>query len=102
MISPSVRLRLLEIAHKIQTSEEVSFEEMTFIQKWADHNRHAYEILQAARRKAIQGEPEPGSIDHLVEGMNLGFPDPSSHLIGPQSPDDLANFFKAPPWMRHD
>ncbi len=102
MLSTNTRLRLVIIADKISKSEEVSFEEATFIQKWANHNRHAYEILQKARRRAISGEPEPGSLDDLIDGMNLGFADPSSHLTGPQSPDDLANFFKAPPWLKND
>jgi hypothetical protein len=102
MLSPNIRLRLENIADRISKNEEVSFEEVSFIQKWANHNRHAYEILQKARRRSISGEPEPGSLDDLIDGMNLGFADPSSHLIGPQSPDDLANFFKAPPWLKND
>jgi hypothetical protein len=102
MLSPNTRLRLENIADRISKNEEVSFEEVSFIQKWANHNRHAYEILQKARRRAMSGEPEPGSLDDLIDAMNLGFADPSSHLIGPQSPDDLANFFKAPPWLKND
>ena len=55
MLSTNTRLRLVIIADKISKSEEVSFEEAAFIQKWASHNRHAYEILQKARRRAISG-----------------------------------------------
>ena len=102
MVSAQTRLRLEDIAARIATGEEVSFEEASFIQKWATHNRHAYEILERARRMAISGKPKPGSMDELIDGMNLGFSDPGRHLIGPQSPDDLSNFFKAPPWLRHD
>jgi hypothetical protein len=76
MISPQTRVRLEDIASRIATGEEVSFEEASFIQKWATHNRHAYEILEKARRRAISGEPEPGSMNELVDGMNLGFSDP--------------------------
>ncbi len=102
MLSTDTRLQLQDIADRISRHEEISLKEISLIQKWSDHNRHAYEILQKARRRAISGEPEPGSLDELIDGMNLGFADPSSHLVGPQSPDDLANFFRAPPWLRHD
>ena len=49
-----------------------------------------------------RGEPEPGSLDDLIDGMNLGFADPSSHLIGPQSPNDLANFFQSTTVAQND
>jgi hypothetical protein len=83
MLSTDTRLQLQTIADRISRNDEVSFEEISLIQKWSDHNRHAYEILQKARRRAISGEPEPGSLDELIDGMNLGFADPSSHLVGP-------------------
>lgn len=100
MLSADTRIRIENIAKRIAEGIEVSLDEMTFIQKWATHNRHAYEMLQKARRRAITGKPKPGSIDELIDGMNLGFADPSEHLIGPQSPEDLADFFRAPPWLR--
>lgn len=102
MLSTDTRVKLQDIAERISINEEVSFEEVSLIQKWSNHNRHAYELLQRARRRAVMGEPEPGSLDELIDGMNLGFADPSSHLVGPQSPDDLANFFRAPGWLRND
>ena len=97
MLSTDVRLRLEYIADRIANHAEVSLEDMTMIQKWADHNRHAAEILRRARREAIQGKPEPGSLDELMNALDLGDPDPSNHLIGPQNPEDLYNWFKRRP-----
>jgi hypothetical protein len=41
----------------------------------------------------------------LLDGLDLGNPDPSEHLIGPQSPDDLAKWFKrdkSDDWLQND
>ena len=103
MLSTDTRLRLEAIAARIVAGEEVSFEEMTFIQKWADHNRHAAKILNQARREAIQGKPEPGSMDEFLNDLDLGDPDPRNHLIGPQDPTDLARWFTNPEnWFYQD
>lgn len=103
MLSTDTRLRLEAIAARIVSGKEVSFEEMTFIQKWADHNRHAAKILNQARREAIQGKPEPGSMDEFLNNLDLGDPDPRDHLIGPQDPTDLARWFTKPEnWFNQD
>lgn len=96
MLSTETRLRLEEIAGRIARKEEVSFDEMTFIQKWADHNRAAARILNQARRESVQGKPEPGSMDEFLNDLDLGDPDPRNHLIGPQDPVDLAAWFTRP------
>ena len=102
MLSTQTRLRLETIAQKIANHEEVSFEEMQWAQKWADHNRSAASIMNKARRVAINGVPEKGSLDEFMNDLDLGDPDPSNHLIGPQDPDTLAKWFKAPPWLKND
>ncbi len=105
MLSTQTRLRLENIADRIKKGEEVTFEEMTWAQKWADHNRIAARILSQARRISVQGEPEKGSLDEFLNDLDLGDPDPSNHLIGPQDPIDLANWFiqdKPDDWRRHD
>lgn len=94
MLSTQTRLRLEGIAEKIKKGESVSFEEMQWAQKWADNHRTAARILNQARRVAIQGEPEPGSLDELLQDLDLGDPDPSNHLIGPQDPETLGEWFK--------
>lgn len=103
MLSTDTRLRLEGIANRITRQEEVSFEEMTFIQKWAKHNRVAARILNQARREAIQGKPEPGSMDELLNDLDIGDPDPENHLVGPQDPIDLARWFtKSDNWFLKD
>jgi hypothetical protein len=105
MLSTQTRLRLEDIAARIAGGLNVTFEEMQWAQKWSEHNRSAAAILRKARRRAIHGEPEAGTIDELMDGLDLGFPDPSDHLIGPQDPIDLANWFKrddSEDWRQHD
>lgn len=100
MLSSETRLRLQKIADRIANHEEVSFEEMLFIEKWAKHHRTAATILNKARRVAINGVPEPGSMDEFLNDLDLGDPDPQNHLIGPQDPTDLARWFtKSENWF---
>lgn len=94
MLSKNLRLKVEKIANRISNREEVSLADMTFIQKAAKANHSAQGILDRARRKAFQGKPEEGSLDELLHGLNLGIPDPSSHLTSDNSVDDLAEFFK--------
>jgi hypothetical protein len=93
MLSTDTRLKLESICTRIENHEEVSFEEMTFIQKWSDHNRIANRMLNQARRVASWGKPEPGSLDQFLNDLDLGDPDPSNWLQGPQNPVDLGLWF---------
>jgi len=105
MLSSQTRLRLEDIAARIQGGLNVSFEEMQWAQKWADHNKSAEAILRKARRIAIQGEAPEGSLDELMQAMDIGDPDPSNHLIGPQDPTTLAEWFKqdkSDDWRQRD
>jgi hypothetical protein len=105
MLSTETRLRLEDIAARIAGGLNVSLEEMQWATKWSEHNRSAAAIIRKARRRAISGEPEEGSLDELIEGMDLGSPDPADHLCGPQNPVDLANWFKrddSEDWRQHD
>lgn len=102
MLSTETRLRLEDIANRIATSQPVSFEERAWASKWADHNRSASSIMRRAQREAINGPSHPDSLDGLLQGLDLGSPDPQDHLVGPQDPDDLADFFHAPDWTRRD
>ena len=105
MLSTQTRLRLEDIAARIAGGLNVTLAEMQWATKWAEHNRSAAAILRKARRRAINGEPEEGSLDELMEGLDIGDPDPSNHLTGPQNPVDLANWFKrddSDDWRQHD
>ena len=105
MLSTEIRLRLGNIAKRIEKGEEVSLTEMQWAQKWATHNRSAASILSKARRVAVQGVAERDSLDELLQGLDLGDPDPANHLVGPQTPDALADWFRKKDnddWLRHD
>ena len=105
MLSTNTRLKLEDIAARVAGGLNVTFEEMTWATKWSEANRSAAAIMRKARRRAINGEPAEGSLDQLMEGLDLGFPDHSDHLIGPQNPEDLYNWFKrndSDDWRQHD
>jgi hypothetical protein len=105
MLSTQTRLRLEDIAARIAGGVSVTFEEMQWIQKWSERNRVAARILNQARRVSAQGKPERGSLDELLNDLDLGDPDPSNHLVGPQDPIDLAEWFrqdKENDWRQHD
>lgn len=103
MLSTQTRLRLEEIAGKIERGDTVTLEESIWAEKWSQSNKSAYEIMRTARRRAINGTPQNNqSLDYLLDRMNLGEPDPQNHKIGPIDPDDLADFFKAPDWTKRD
>ena len=93
MLSTETRKRLESICSRIENHEEVTFEEMVWAGKWADVNRVAARMLNQARRVSSQGKPQEGSMDELLNDLDLGDPDPSNHLLGPQNPVDLANWF---------
>lgn len=94
MLSTQIRLKLENIARKIERGEEVSLEDMIFAEKWSKANRSASEIIRKARRIAVQGKGKEGSLDEFMQIMDLGNPDPSTHLDSSMSVDDLYNFFK--------
>lgn len=97
MLSTDVRKRLEFIADRIRNHAEVSLTDMTWATKWAEHNRSAAAIMRRARREAIQGKPAEGSMDELMQGLDIGFADPTDHLQGPQDPDVLAEWFMRRP-----
>lgn len=102
MLSTQVRLRVQFLCARIERGEPVAFQDMAWLEKWSTSNRSVYDMVSRARRRAVTGPLEPGSMDEFLDGLNLGDPDPSNHLTGDSSIDDLAAFFKAPDWTRRD
>ena len=94
MLSTQTRIRLEDIAARIACGLNVSLEEMQWATKWSQANRSAAAILRKARRRAINGEPAEGSLDELLEGLDLGSEDPSDHLTSESTAEDIYNFFK--------
>jgi len=102
MLSPQTRQRIEFICARIKAKADVAYEDMVWIQKWADRNPTVATWLRQARRAAFQ-EYEPTSLDEFCQAMDLGEPDPSDHLVGPQDPADLAAWFQNKrKWFRGD
>jgi len=92
MLSSQTRLRVEFICERIRVGANVEFSDMTWIQKWADRNVTVDRMLRQARRAAIQGE-DISEMDQFCQAMDIGEPDPSDHLVGPQDPITLAEWF---------
>lgn len=94
MISSKIRLQLENICERIENKSPVTLSEMVLIEKYAKANRSVFDMLQRARRRSIQGKPPKGSLDEFLDQINIGNPDPSTHITGESSIDDLADFFR--------
>lgn len=93
VLSTQTRLKVQFLCARIERGEPVELSDMAWLQKWAKTHRSVRDMLSKARRRAINGVPEPGTIDDLLDQLNLGEPDPSRHITGQSSIDDLADFF---------
>ena len=102
MLSNSYRIRIQEIANRIERGETVELNDMIWCEKICNSNKSAAEIIRKARRIAIQGKGKPGSLDEFLQIMNLGDPDPSNHRNNFDSADDIADFFHNDDEMRRD
>ncbi|MFZ9327387.1 MAG: hypothetical protein ACO24H_08040 [Polynucleobacter sp.] len=92
MLSTDTRLRVEFICERISIGARVDLADMQWIQKWANHNPTVDKMLRQARRAAVQGQ-EGTSMDQFCQALDIGDPDPSEHLTGPQDPVTLAEWF---------
>lgn len=102
MLSTDTRLKVEFLCSRIERGEPVSLTDMTWLQKWAKSNRTVHEMVSRARRRAVTGPVDPESLDGFMDQMNLGNPDPSTHITGASSVDELIDFFKPPDWLQRD
>ena len=105
MLSNNYRLRLESICEKIVRGGEVGLEDMIWAEKLARANRSAASILRQARRRAMNPEMEEGSLDDFMNKMDIGDPDPSNHMTGFQSADEIVDWFrqdKSDDWRQRD
>lgn len=103
MLSHNYRVRLEAICSKIADHQEVSLEEIIWVQKLASHNQSAATILRQARRKSQFPEMKEGDLDDFLNQLDLGDPDSSNHKTKFDGPDDIANWFHNPnPDRRRD
>ena len=105
MLSTEYRLRLEFICQRIATNQPVELNEMIWANKLAKANRSAYEMLNKARRQAMNPNPSRGGLDDFMIQMGLGDPDPSNHSKGSQNTDEIAEWFheeRSDDWRQHD
>jgi hypothetical protein len=102
MLSTAYRVRLQEICDRIERGETVELIDIIWAEKLGKSNRSAAEILRKARRIAIQGKGEPGSLDEFLQALDLGHTDPSEHRTRFDGADDIADFFRNDDEMRRD
>lgn len=93
MLSNAYRQRLEEICGRIAKGETVELSEIIWAEKLANHNRSAASILRKARRTALNPNMHEDSLDAFMNAMDLGNPDPSTHLDGSHGVDDIVDFF---------
>lgn len=93
MLSTSMRLRVQFICERISVGAPVELNDITWLQKLADRNPTVASALRKARRQSATGDAPQGGLDAFMADMDLGDPDPSNHLVGPQDPTTLAEWF---------
>lgn len=93
MLSHNYRMRLEEICNRIAKQKEVSLSDVIWCEKLAKANRSAATILRQARRRAANPDMKEGSLDHFMNQLDIGDPDPSNHRTGFNGADDIIDFF---------
>ena len=94
MLSTKMRLRVEFICDRIAKGAAVELADISWIQKLALRNPTVDSQLCKARNIAINGESDQNSLDGFCQVLGLGEPDPSDHLVGPQDPVTLAEWFQ--------
>lgn len=101
MLSTQTRLRVEFICDRIAKGGSVELSDMAWVQKLASRNPTVGTWLRKARRTAIQGDAPAEGLDAFCQALDLGEPDPSDHLVGPQDPTTLAEWFSSKQkWFR--
>jgi hypothetical protein len=94
MLSTSYRLRLLEIAGRIERGETVELSDIIWAEKLSKANQSAASILRKARRKAVNPDMTEDSLDGFLNALDLGDPDIQNHRTGFNSVDEIADWFR--------
>ena len=95
MLSTNTRLRVEFICERISKGAPVELNDMAWVQKLASRNPTVDSQLRKARRASMNGSLEQDSLDGFCNALDLGEPDPSDHLVGPQDPITLAEWFSS-------
>tara|TARA_B100000700_G_scaffold331471_1_gene464573 strand:- start:4714 stop:5013 length:300 start_codon:yes stop_codon:yes gene_type:complete len=96
MLSNSSRLKIKDILSRVAKGELVTLQERVFVNKFVGHNQTVSNWLKRAQRTQ-QNAYKLDSIEKLINDLDLGDPDPTSHY---REEDDLGEWFiGAPPWL---
>lgn len=88
-----MRLKVQFICERISIGAPVELNDITWMQKLADRNPTIATALRKARRAAMTGGAPRDGLDAFMADLDIGDPDPSNHLVGPQDPVTLAEWF---------
>ena len=108
MLSTQYRLRLEAICEKIVLHEEVSLEDMIWVEKLAKANRSAGTMLRQARRKSENSDMQEGDMDDFLNQLDIGgLGNETFRVRRFNSPDDIVDFFsdkgdKPDDWRQRD
>jgi hypothetical protein len=107
MLSTKYRLKLEYICKLITESQEVQLADMIWAEKLSKANTSARNMLESARRKALKKNNPlvDRGLDEFLCDMGLGDPDPSNHVRGFDSVDEIASWFKqerSDDWRQRD
>lgn len=107
MLSTNYRLKLEYICKLVSEAKNVQLKDMIWAEKLSKSNTTAREMLQSARRKAAKkNNPlEDRGLDDFLCDMGLGDPDPTNHVKGFDSVDEIASWFKqekSDDWRQRD
>jgi hypothetical protein len=94
MLSTAYRLKLQNICDRIASHQEVTLDEMVWMEKLGKVNTTANTMIRQARRRAQNPEMTEDSMDGFLNALDLGDPDPSNHRTGFNSVDEIADWFK--------
>lgn len=95
MLSTAMRQRVEFICSRIASGATVELVDITWLQKLAARNPTVASWLRQARRAAVTPDSPKEGLDAFMAAMDLGDPDPSNHLVGPQDPTTLAEWFSS-------
>jgi len=93
MLSTEVRKKAEFICLRIAKNQKVEIKDMIWIQKWAKSNHSVESMLRIARRKGLSVDKKPEGLDKFLQDMDLGEDDSAEHLVGPQDPSTIAEWF---------
>jgi hypothetical protein len=95
MLSTQYRLRLESICNKIINHEEVSLEDMIWVEKLGKANRSAGTMLRQARRKSENPDMTAESLDGFLNALDIGGIGHEAKGIGGfDTVDDIVDFFR--------